>query len=108
MNYTLHSIGATGFFIMILIVFGYHNKAVLKFWSVKPHFINLYSYLYKKNIFLFGIILLGIDILSKIFKHEFPHYTGNIIEWTATFAVLIYLLTLALDLKDISVYFVNK
>jgi len=108
MNETIHVIGASGFFIVILVTFAYFTSAINTLWKASPGFIPYLSYLYKHNILKMGGILLGIDIISKIFRNLFPNYLGNVIEWVATFLVIIYVLTIALDMRKVSIYFVNS
>jgi len=40
MNWTIHVIGATGFFIVVFYVFIHISITVKTIWSVKPHFIS--------------------------------------------------------------------
>ncbi len=47
MNWTVHVIGATGFFIVVFYVILHANAAFKALWKVKPGFIPYWSYLYK-------------------------------------------------------------
>jgi len=40
MNWTIHVIGATGFFIVVFYVLVHVSITVKTIWSVKPHFIS--------------------------------------------------------------------
>lgn len=50
MNWTLHVIGATGFFIVILYLFTVITGIVSKIWKLRPGFIPKFSYIYKKSV----------------------------------------------------------
>jgi len=60
MNFTLHTIGATGFFILGLLLALKASKIYRKLWSVRNNFVPKWSYQIKKysNFILASIILL--------------------------------------------------
>lgn len=107
MNWTLHVIGATGFFIVILYLFTVITGVITKIWKLKPGFIPYYSYLYKKcvNPAIGGMIV--IYLISQLSGGKYPDL-GNVIEYVATAIVLLYVGTFSFDLWHVNVYFTEE
>ncbi len=82
MNWTIHVIGATGFFIVVFYVMIHANIAFAGLWKIKPGYIPLWSYLYKLLslvIILLLVILYAADEILRL--HFLPSYFSNVLEW---------------------------
>lgn len=99
MNWTAHTIGATGFFIFALLLVLKASKLYRKLWSARKHFCAEWSYQIKKySNFITGSILLlmasdGLKLID----------IGSFVEWYATFYLLVFFLTLFWDLKGMEI-----
>ena len=95
MNWTAHTIGATGFFILALLLITKASKVYRKLWPVKNNFCPSWSYQIKKysNFILGSVIALQLGDMLKLYD------IGSFVEWYATFYLLVFFLTLFWDLK---------
>jgi len=99
MNWTAHTIGATGFFIFAILLVTKASKIYRKLWPVKHHFCPEWSYQIKKysNFILASILGLQLGDALKLFD------IGSFVEWYATFYLLAFFLTLYWDLKGMEI-----
>lgn len=99
MNWTAHTIGATGFFILALLLVTRSSKIYRKLWSAKKHFCPEFSYQIKKysNFILGSILALQVGDMLKLFD------IGSFVEWYATFYLMAFFLTLYWDLKGMEI-----
>jgi len=69
MNWTLHTIGATGFFIVSILILTKSSKIYRKLWKGKRNFCPKLSYQIKKysNFILGSILALQVGVLLKLF-----------------------------------------
>jgi len=102
---TLHVIGATGFFIEVFYVLLLISNVVKSLWKVHPGFISTFSYYYKVVSIYIILIFAVLELVSKLDGKLFPNYFGNVLEWSATFVVLVYMVTFTSDFKNVDVYF---
>lgn len=99
MNWTLHTIGATGFFIVALLLVLKASKLYRKLWSTKKNFCPEWSYQIKKysNFILASVLLLQAGDGLKLID------IGSFVEWYATFYLLVFFFTLYFDLKGMEI-----
>lgn len=99
MNWTLHTIGATGFFIVALLLVLKASKLYRKLWSAKNNFCPEWSYQIKKysNFILASILLLQAGDGLKLID------IGSFVEWYATLYLLVFFFTLYFDLKGMEI-----
>jgi hypothetical protein len=99
MNWTAHTIGATGFFIFAILLVTKASKIYRKLWPAKRHFCPEWSYQIKKysNFILASILGLQLGDALKLFD------IGSFVEWYATFYLLAFFLTLYWDLKGMEI-----
>ena len=87
-NWTLHTIGASGFFLFSMIA------ECLRAWQSggeKPGSLTA-----KKVISVFNVAVILVDLVLALLKQ--PSWTQNLCEWTAAFTVIAYHATFAYDL----------
>ena len=108
MNWTLHVIGATGFFIVILYLIMIITGVVRKIWKQNKRFIPWISYVYKTNVIKAILLMILAYLANQLVPGLLPDFFGNVIEWVATFIVLIYIGTFSLDLWYANVYFTEE
>lgn len=99
MNWTAHTIGATGFFILAILLVIRASKIYRLLWNQKHGFCPTWSYQIKKysNFILASILgLLLADTLKLI-------DIGSFVEWYATFYLFAFILTLFWDLKHMEI-----
>ena len=103
MNWTLHTIGASGFFVVTLYLMLVASKVYRNLWKVKP-FCSYSSYWVKKycNFLLLGLITVALLDALKIVE------TDALGEWLATFFVMGYVLTLYWDFTDVNILLVKQ
>jgi hypothetical protein len=79
------------------------SRVYRKLYVVKP-FCSYWSYQIKKytNFFVLGFILLTILDAIKLID------IGSLVEWTATFFLLFYFLSLYFDFKDFDIMLIRK
>lgn len=99
MNWTLHTVGATGFFIVALLLVLKASKLYRKLWSAKKNFCPQWSYQIKKysNFILASVLLLQAGDGLKLID------IGSFVEWYATFYLLVFFFTLYFDLKGMEI-----
>ncbi len=99
MNWTAHTIGATGFFIMALLLVIKASKIYRQLWNVQRNFCPWGSYQIKKysNFILASILVLQVGDMLKLIQ------IGSFVEWYATFYLLAFFLTLYWDLKHMEI-----
>jgi len=103
MQWTLHTIGATGFFIIALYMVIVASKIYRELYVIKP-FISYWSYQIKKytNVFIVAFISIQLLMMVKIIDW------GSIVEWAAAFFIMGYFLTLYWDFKDMDIMLIRK
>lgn len=99
MNWTAHTIGATGFFIVAILLLTKSSKIYRKLWNAKRHFCPSWSYQIKKysNFILGSVLVLQFSDMLKLVD------IGSFVEWYATFYLLAFFLTLFWDLKGMEI-----
>lgn len=95
MNWTAHTVGATGFFILAILLVIKASKIYRTLWSAQHNFCPAWSYQIKKysNFILASIFILIILNAIKVID------IGSFVEWYATFYLLAFFLTLYWDLN---------
>jgi c-di-AMP phosphodiesterase-like protein len=103
MNWTVHTIGATSFFIFALYMVLVASKIYRELYAQK-HFISSWSYQIKKysneivGFFLLIELLMGLKLMDW----------GSFVEWAAAFYIMIFFLTLYWDFKDMDIMMIRK
>jgi len=106
MDWLIHVIGATGFFLMVLYNMIITINYIEEIWKISPGFIGKLSYNLKvgtkRAIYFLGLCLVGklYPPLSAILPKDF----GNILEWVATGVVMVGLISFGLDFRGVEVY----
>lgn len=103
MNWTLHTIGATSFFLIALYMIKVASAIYRELWMIK-HFIPWWSYQIKKYTDFF----LGFFILLEILQALQVIDWGSFVEWGAAFFLMFYFLTLYWDFKNMDIMLVRK
>eukprot|EP00658_Telonema_sp_P-2_P083371 TRINITY_DN9005_c0_g7_i1.p1 TRINITY_DN9005_c0_g7~~TRINITY_DN9005_c0_g7_i1.p1 ORF type:complete len:231 (-),score=42.01 TRINITY_DN9005_c0_g7_i1:103-795(-) len=88
-NWTLHTIGATGFFLLTMVA------QCLRAWH--PAGEGQWSLTAKRVIAVFNVCVLLLDGALSLLKQ--PAWTSNLCEWTLAFTVVAYHATFAHDLR---------
>lgn len=100
MDWTLHTIGATGFFLCTFLA---QLMATFKLKHLRKHDNTVttdMSMRLKKHSVGYIFFVLLIDGLSGLGYFPFWPYLGNILEYTLTLLVLIWFISCSLDFKD--------
>lgn len=103
MNWTLHTVGATSFFIIALYLIIIASKVYRDIWPHK-HFCPYWSYQIKKYTNFVIIFILFIQIGSGLKWFD----VGSFDEWFAAFFVMFYFLTLYWDFKNMDIVFARS
>lgn len=103
MNWTLHTIGATGFFLIALYMVIVASKIYRELYVIKP-FVPEWSYLIKKYTNFFIAFFLLIQLLMALQIIDW----GSFVEWAAAFFIMAYFLTLYWDFKDMDIMLIRK
>lgn len=96
MNWTLHTVGATSFFIIAVWMVLRASKIYRNLWQHK-HFCPEWSYQIKKYSNFIVAFILG-SLLYSAFVD-----IGSFVEWFATFYIIVFFFTLYWDFKDIDI-----
>lgn len=103
MNFTLHTIGATSFFIITLYLIIVASQIYRELYFVKP-FISSSSYQIKK----YTNLIIGVFIVIQVLMALNVMDWGSIVEWGLTFFIMFYCLSLYWDFKDIDIMMIRK
>lgn len=103
MNWTFHTVGATGFFILAMYMLIVASKIYRELYVIKP-FCNFYSYQVKK--YTNWVVLFF--ILTEILNDNKIINVGSLTEWNATFYLIIYFFSLYYDFKDLDIMMIRK
>ncbi len=103
MNWTLHTIGATGFFLISLYMVRISAKIYRELWSIK-HFVPENSYLLKKYTDVVLGSFIGLEALQGLKVIDW----GSFVEWAAAFYLMFFFLTLYWDFKDFNLMLRRK
>lgn len=103
MNWTLHVIGATSFFIITLYMIMVASKVYRKLWHIN-HFCSYWSYQIKKYTNFFIIAFIAMQLMEQFKMIEIY----ALVEWLATFFIMAYFFTLYFDLKDMNIVLMRK
>ena len=103
MNWTLHTIGATGFFLIAIYMCSVASSVYRKLY-LKKQFCNFYSYQLKKYINFFLIICIVIYIADAL---KLIHI-GSLLEWTLTFYIMAFFFSLYFDFDQIDIMLHRK
>lgn len=101
MNWTAHTIGATGFFLITLYLIKRASKVYRKLWPRCRGFCPEWSYQIKKysNFILLSVIVLQLqDMLGLV-------DIGSFTEWYAAFYCMFFALTLYWDMAGMEIVF---
>ena len=101
MNWTVHTIGATGFFLIVLYLIMKASKVYRKLWPHKRGFCPTWSYNIKKysNFIILSIVVLELQDLLQVVD------IGSFTEWYVAFYVMFFALTLYWDMADMEIVF---
>lgn len=103
MNWTVHTIGATSFFIISLYMVVIASKIYRELYPIKP-FISYWSYQLKKYTNLIVGIFLLIEILMAFKVMDW----GSIVEWGLAFFIMFYFLSLFWDFKNMDIMLIRR
>jgi hypothetical protein len=103
MNWTVHTIGATSFFILALYMVIVASKIYRELYAVK-HFISYWSYQIKR----FANLIVGFFLTVQLLMMAKVMDWGNIVEWGAAFYIMFFFLTLYWDFKDLDIMMIRK
>lgn len=100
MNWTVHIIGATGFFAVVLFVLGVISKNYRLLHAANQDFVSKTSYTIKMvlNLIMIG---LGLTYLASKLVKNLPDWIGDAVEWSLTLVVIVYVGTFGLDLYNV-------
>jgi hypothetical protein len=98
MNWTLHTIGASGFFVLAMYMCRVSAKIYMKLY-VKKQFCNWWSYQVKKYIDFVIVGFLVIQIIDSLGLYD----VGSFIEWAATFYLIAFFFTLYFDFEHMGI-----
>jgi uncharacterized protein YybS (DUF2232 family) len=101
MNWTLHTIGASSFFLISLYICLKASAVYRSLWHKKKHFCSIWSYQIKKYANFLILILLILQIMTSFKVIDI----GSAVEWFATFFLIIFMFTLYWDFKKMRIDF---
>ena len=103
MNWTVHTVGATSFFIFALYMVLVASKIYRELYFQKP-FISYWSYQVKKycNEVIAFFLLIQLLMVVKVIDW------GSFVEWAAAFYIMFFFLTLYWDFKDMDIMMIRK
>jgi hypothetical protein len=103
MNWTLHTVGATSFFILAIYMVLVASKIYRELYSLKK-FIPEWSYQIKRfSVEIVGFFL-GVQLLMLVKVIDW----GSFVEWAAAFYIMTFFLTLYWDFKDLDMMMIRK
>lgn len=103
MNWTLHTIGATGFFLIALYITVVASAVYRELYVVAP-FVPSWSYQIKK----YTNVLIGVLIALQVGQMLNVIDWGSFVEWAAAFFIMGYFFTLYWDFADMNIMLVRK
>lgn len=101
-NWTLHSIGATGFFLIMVVVLLISYRNYINIFNANPSFITKISFYIKTFLAFTFIIEIVIYVITKTKPHVFPDWSGNALEWALVVSVISYIGTFSLDIGSVN------
>lgn len=103
MNWTLHTVGATSFFILALYMVLVASKIYRELYAIKP-FISEWSYQIKKYSVAIVGFFIGVQLLMAVKVIDW----GSFVEWAAAFYIMFFFLSLYWDFKDLDIMMIRK
>lgn len=99
MDWTSHTIGATGFFILSMYMCIVASKIYRELYFIKPRFCSKWSFYVKKYTNWAVIFFLALTLLDSIKLINI----GSFVEWAATFYLVSYFASLYDDFKGLDI-----
>ena len=103
MNWTLHTIGATSFFIFTLYIIVVAAKIYRELYTIKA-FIPAWSYQVKRFTNEVVLFFIAVMLLSSAEVID----VGSLVEWGLAFFIMGFFLSMAADFKDVSIMLIRK
>ena len=104
MDWTAHSIGATSFFILAMYMCLTASRIYRELYHIDKSLCPRWSYLIKKYNFW---VIIGLLLLTLLDSYKLIDI-GSLVEWTATFYLILYFASMYGDFKDIDVMMERK
>lgn len=104
MDWTAHSIGATSFFILAMYMCLTASRIYRELYFIDKSLCPRWSYLIKKYNFW---VIIGLLLLTLLDSYKLIDI-GSLVEWTATFYLILYFASMYGDFKDIDVMMERK